>query len=68
MTPEVLSIIAVGTVLAGIIFNGQRSARSDYRALRSEIERRFERVEGRITALEGLRSAITGRRAVAGDD
>ena len=77
MTPEVLSIIGVGIVLTGIILNGQRNARSDSRALRSDIERRFERVEERISVLdrgqarlegllEGLREAVSGRRAAAG--
>ena len=52
MTPEVLSIIGVGIVLAGIILNGQRNARSDYRSLQSEIERGFGGVEDRISVLE----------------
>ena len=78
MTPEVLSIIGVGIVLAGLILNGQRNLRADYRALRAEIERRFERVEERLSALErgqakleglleGLREAISGRRVAADD-
>ena len=52
MTPEVLSIVGVGIVLAGIILNGQRNAHADYRALRSDIERRFERVQEHISVLE----------------
>ena len=52
MTPEVPSIVGVGIVLAGITLNGQRNARADYRALRSDIERRFERVQEHISALE----------------
>ena len=78
MTPEVLSIIGVGIVLAGIILNGQRNLRTDHHALRAEMERRFERLEGRLSALErgqakleglleGLREAISGRRAAADD-
>lgn len=78
MTPEVLSIIGVGIVLAGIILNGQRNLRADYHALRAEMERRFERIEERLSALErgqakleglleGLREAISGRRAAADD-
>ncbi len=52
MTPEVLSIIGVGIVLAGIILNGQRNLRADYRALRAEIERRFEQVERRFEQVD----------------
>ena len=63
MTPEVLSIIGVGIVLAGIILNGQRNARADSRALHSEIERRFGGVEDRMTAIEGRMTAIEGRIA-----
>ena len=82
MTPEVLSIIGVGIVLAGIILTGQRNLRAelraDYHTLRAEMERRFERVEERLSALQrgqarldglldGLREAISGRRAAADD-
>ena len=78
MTPEVLSIIGVGIVLAGIILSGQRNLRADYLALRAEMERRFERIEERLSTLErgqakleglleGLREAISGRRAAADD-
>ena len=78
MTPEVLSIIGVGIVLAGIILSGQCSLRADCHALRAEIERLLERVEERLSAvergqakfeglLEGLREAISGRRAAADD-
>ena len=78
MTTEVLSIIGVGIVLAGIILNGQRNLRADYLALRAEMERRFERIEERLSTLErgqakleglleGLREAISGRRAAADD-
>ncbi len=52
MTPEMLSIIGVGIVLAGIILNGQRNLRADYRALRAEIERRFEQVERRFEQVD----------------
>ena len=52
MTPEVLSIIGVGIVLAGIILNGQRNLRADHRALRAEIERRFEQVERRFEQVD----------------
>ena len=76
MTPEVLSIIGVGIVLAGITLNGQRNLRADYLALRAEMERRFERIEERLSILErgqakleglleGLREAISRRRAAA---
>ena len=76
MTTEVLSIIGVGIVLAGIILSGQRNLRADYHALRAELERRFE--QERLSALErgqakleglleGLREAISGRRAAADD-
>ncbi len=78
MTPEVLSILGVGIVLAGLILNGQRNLRTDYLALRAEMERRFERIEERLSTLErgqakleglleGLREAISGRRAAADD-
>lgn len=47
MSPEILSIFAIGIALAGLILNGQR--RSDAR---------FERLEKRLAALEVQQAAL----------
>ncbi len=74
MTPEVLSIIGVGIVLAGIILNGQRNLRAEIERRFEQVERRFdqvdrrfeqvdrrfEHVEGRITALDRGQARLEG--------
>ena len=69
MSMELIAIISVGVMLAGVILNGQYSLRKDMGELREEINdlreeinglrERMARLEG---LLEGLREAITGRR------
>ena len=65
---EMITIVAVGVGLAGLILNGQKNAREDTKSL----EARFERLEARMGTmerqqakleglLEGLREAISGR-------
>ena len=65
---EMITIIAVGVGLAGLILNGQKNIRGDIKSL----EARLEKLEARIGVLErqqakleglleGLREAISGR-------
>ena len=72
---EMITIIAVGVGLAGLILNGQKNIREDMKSLREDIkglEARLEKLDARIGVLErqqakleglleGLREAISGR-------
>ena len=74
MSMELVAIISVGVMLAGISLNGQHSQRADMQALREEmnglreemnhLRERMARLEG---LLEGLREAITGRRVAVAE-
>ena len=76
MTPELIAILGVGVMLAGLIWQGQRSLRADFRAerqsLRAELGARMDRIEAelrgireRLARLEGkvdfLEACISGR-------
>ena len=37
MTPDMISILAVGVTLAGLILNGQRQIRAEFTDLRREV-------------------------------
>ena len=72
---EMITIIAVGVGLAGLILNGQKNIREDMKSLREDmksLDARFEKLELRMGTmerqqakleglLEGLREAISGR-------
>ena len=72
---EMITIIAVGVGLAGLILNGQKNIREDMKSLREDmksLDARFEKLEMRMGTmerqqakleglLEGLREAISGR-------
>ena len=72
---EMITIIAVGVGLAGLILNGQKNVREDIKSLEARLDRmdaRFEKLETRMGTmerqqakleglLEGLREAISGR-------
>ena len=72
MSAELIAILAVGVAVAGIVLNGQRTARRDIDELRTLLAG----LDGRLRAvelgqakleglLEGLREAISGRGAAA---
>ncbi len=71
ITLAVISIIStillVGVGLAGLILNGQRELKREFKreleALRAEVLMLRERMAHLEGLLEGLREAITGRRA-----
>ena len=65
---EVITMIAVGVGISGLILNGQRNIREEMRnsearlreemrnseaRLRQEMDARFEKVEGRLEKIEG---------------
>ena len=72
---EMITIIAVGVGLAGLILNGQKNIREDMKSLREDmksLDARLEKLDARIGVLErqqakleglleGLREAISGR-------
>ena len=80
MSGEIIAILAVGVVLAGVILNSNRGLRQD---VRQDIARLESRLDERISGLEsqfgelrermahleglleGLREAITGRAAAS---
>ncbi len=65
---EMITIIAVGIGLAGLILNGQKNAREDTKSLEARLEKlearmgTMERQQAKLEGLlEGLREAISGR-------
>ena len=65
---EMITIIAVGVGLAGLILNGQKNIREDIKSLASRLEKLearigvLERQQAKLEGLlEGLREAISGR-------
>ena len=54
---EVITIIAVGIGLAGLILNGQKNAREDTKSLEARLREgmnaRFDQMEGRLDQMEG---------------
>ena len=80
MSPELIAILAVGVAVAGVVLNGQRTARQDIKELRQEVKQDIAALrsdmDGRLRAvehgqakleglLEGLREAIAGRKDAA---
>ncbi len=41
MSAELIAILAVGVAVAGIVLNGQRTARQDIKELRQEVKQGF---------------------------
>ena len=67
VSAELLTIIAVGVALAGLILNGQRGLRGDIDILRgtvAKLESGMADLRERMARLEGLFEGFTGRRAV----
>ena len=81
MSMELIAIISVGVMLAGISLNGQHNQRADMQALREEmnglrgevnglreeVNHLRERMARLEGLLEGLREAITGRRVAVAE-
>lgn len=63
----IFTIVLVGIGLAGLILNGQREIKREFKreleALRAEVVMLRERMAHLEGLLEGLREAITNRRA-----
>ncbi len=65
---EMITIVAVGIGLAGLILNGQKNIRGDIKGLEARLEKLdarigvLERQQAKLEGLlEGLREAISGR-------
>ena len=65
MSAELIAILAVGVAVAGIVLNGQRTARRDIDELRRDMGGLRERMAKLEGLLEGLREAVSGRSAAA---
>ena len=57
VTPETLSIAAVGIALAGVILTGQRRMKSEIAALKQEVSE----MNARLARLEGVVSEMAAR-------
>ena len=64
MSPELIAIVSVGVVLAGVILTGQRAIYADLTARRQDIAALRERMAYLVGLLEGLREAITRERSL----
>ena len=67
MTPEMLTVCAVGVALAGLILTSHRTFIQRFERLEdrlARLESRLARLEDRLAGLlEGLREAISSHRA-----
>ena len=74
MSGEIMAIVGVGVVLAGLILTSNRGLRQDMRQLESRLDGRISALDAQMGELrermahlggllEGLREAITGRVA-----
>ena len=65
MTPDMISILAVGVTLAGLILNGQRQQRRGMAQLRAEftdLRREVSELDARLSRLEGVVSTALFNR------
>ena len=72
MTPDMISILAVGVTLAGLILNGQRQIRADQRELQrgmaqlraefTDLRREVSGLDARLSRLEGVVSTALFNR------
>ena len=74
MSAELIATLAVGVAVAGIVLNGQRTARQDIKELRQEVKQdiaalraglddldgRLRRVEHGLAKIEGLLEGLRG--------
>ena len=52
MTPDIVSIVAIGITLAGLILNGQRQTRREFEQLRAETTARTDKQDARMDQLK----------------
>ncbi len=71
MSPELIAILGVGIALAGMIWQGQRSLRTDLGARIEEVNRnlgaRMDRIEARMDRIEARMDGIEGQLRELGE-
>ena len=60
---EVITVIAVGIGISGLILNGQRNAREEMKEFKAEMKARFEKIEGRLGQIEGRLGVLERQQA-----
>ena len=60
---EVITVIAVGVGVSGLILNGQRNAREEMKEFKAEMKARFEKIEGRLGQIEGRLGVLERQQA-----
>ena len=60
---EVITVIAVGIGVSGLILNGQRNAREEMKEFKAEMKARFEKIEGRLGQIEGRLGVLERQQA-----
>ena len=60
---EVITVIAVGVGISGLILNGQRNAREEMKEFKAEMKARFEKIEGRLGQIEGRLGVLERQQA-----
>ena len=60
---EVITVIAVGVGISGLILNGQRNAREEMKEFKAEMDARFEKIEGRLGQIEGRLGVLERQQA-----
>ena len=62
---EMITIIAVGVAIAGLILNGQKNAREDTKSLETRLREgmnaRFDQMDGRLDQMDGRLDQMDGR-------
>ena len=61
MSGEIIAVVTVGVVLAGVILTSARGVRQDINDLRGEVGTLRERMAHLEGLMEGLRESIVGR-------
>ena len=67
---EVITVIAVGVGISGLILNGQRNAReemkefkAEMKEFKAEMDARFEKIEDRLGQIEGRLGVLERQQA-----
>ena len=61
MTPDIVSIVAIGITLAGLILNGQRQTRREFEQLRAEMIARTDQLKAEMMARMDKQDARTDK-------
>ncbi len=61
MSPELIAILGVGIALAGMIWQGQRSLRTDLGARMDRIEARMDGIEGQLREIRDRLARLEGK-------